>query len=119
MTKISRFLPKNEYDAAVASDSPTTANPFATVGDVAYSAVSVVSVTIAVADWSGGTTCTKAVAGVTTTSVNQFDLSPQAEGDKWGEANIYAVAQAANSIDFTCETTPTASITFKVIICLI
>jgi len=27
---IIRFLPKNEYDAAVNSDSPTAANPFIT-----------------------------------------------------------------------------------------
>ncbi len=78
--------------------------------------MSIVSVTIAVADWAGGTTCSKAVTGVTTTSTNQIAIETIADGDAWAAANIYATGQSADQIDFTCTTTPTAAISFKVII---
>ena len=78
--------------------------------------MSIVSVTIAVADWSGGTTCSKTVTGVTTTSTNQIAIETIANGDAWAAANIYATGQSADQIDFTCTTTPTAAISFKVII---
>jgi len=78
--------------------------------------MAIVSVTIAVADWSGGTTCSKTVTGVTATSTNQIAIETIANGDAWAAANIYATGQSADQIDFTCTTTPTAAISFKVII---
>ncbi len=76
----------------------------------------IVSVTIAVADWSGGLTCSKTVTGVTATSTNQIAIETLANGDAWASANIYATGQSADQIDFTCATTPTTAISFKVII---
>ena len=113
MTKILRFLPDDEYKAAIGADSPSASNVFATMDDVK---VTVVSVTIAVANWSGGTTCSKTVTGVTTTSINDIAIETIANGDAWAAANIYATGQSADQIDFTCTTTPTAAISFKVII---
>jgi len=79
----------------------------------------VVDITIEVADWSGGITCTKTVTGVTPTSVNQFSIESIADGDVWGAAKVYATGQDTDEITFTCETTPTDSINLKVAICLI
>jgi len=72
-----------------------------------------VAVTITVANWDTGTTCTKAIAGITTTSANDVILN-KANGDLWASSNIYPIPTVSvdGSQDFVCDTTPSEAITF-------
>lgn len=65
------------------------------------------TVTIAVADWSGGTTCTKTVEGVTADNLVFCEAS---------DPSVKCTAQAENSLTFTAEETPTENVTVKVVI---
>ena len=71
-------------------------------------------VTIAVADWSGNT-CTKSVSGVTATS--DVFVSPEpvlANIKAYTEANVFCSAISAGTVTFTCETTPSVSLTVNI-----
>jgi hypothetical protein len=72
------------------------------------------AVVIAVEDWTG-TTATKAVAGVTATSVLFIGPAP-ASYDDYADAEIRATGQAAGEITFECTTAPTAAVTVNVVI---
>lgn len=66
------------------------------------------TITIAVADWSGGTTCTKTVSGLLTTDfitpvMDRTNLALYVAADITGELQ-------AGQIVFTCTTTPTSQI---------
>lgn len=74
------------------------------------------SITIAVADWNGGTTCTKTVSGLTATSTVWVAPDNASQSD-YLTAGVYASAQAADSITFTATTTPTSALTVNVIYC--
>jgi len=65
------------------------------------------TVTIAVADWNSGTTCTKEVLGVTASNTVIVDSS---------DATVTATAQGTDSLTFTATATPTAEVTVKVVI---
>ena len=69
--------------------------------------------TLAVADWSSSTQ-TVTVSGVTATSVVFVSPAPASASD-YASAGILCTAQAANSLTFTCTTTPTNAITVNVI----
>ena len=74
------------------------------------------SITIAVADWNGGTTCTKTVSGLTATSTVWVAPDNASQSD-YLTAGVYASAQATDSITFTATTTPTSALTVNVIYC--
>lgn len=65
------------------------------------------TVTIAVADWSGGTTVTKSVTGVTATSIVIVDTS---------DGNVECTGQESGTLTFTATGTPTAPVVVKVVI---
>jgi hypothetical protein len=67
------------------------------------------SITIAVADWSGGTTCTKTVAGLLATDT-VLTVMDRANFTLYSDAYITGDSSVAGEITFTCETTPTAEI---------
>ena len=72
------------------------------------------TVTLAVADWSNDT-ATKTVSGVTTSNLVQVSPAP-ASAEAYAAAGIICTTQAANSLTFTCKTTPSVAITVNVVI---
>lgn len=71
-------------------------------------------ITIATTDWSGNT-CTKSVSGVTATS--DVFVSPEpvlANIKAYTEANVFCSAISAGTVTFTCETTPTDTLTVNI-----
>ena len=74
------------------------------------------SISIAVADWNGGTTCSKTVSGLTATSVVWVAPDNASQSD-YLTAGVYASAQTTDTITFTCTTTPTSALTVNVIYC--
>lgn len=69
--------------------------------------------TLAVADWSSNTQ-TVSVSGVKADSVVFVSPAPASASD-YASAGILCTAQAANSLTFTCTTTPTNAITVNVV----
>lgn len=80
------------------------------------SPVTATTLTISVADWNGGTTCTKTVSGLTATSVVWVAPDNASQSD-YLTAGVYASSQTTDTITFTCSTTPTSSLTVNVIYC--
>lgn len=74
------------------------------------------AVTIAVADWNGGTTCTKTISGLTATSVVWVAPDNASQSD-YLTAGVYASAQTTDTLEFSCGTTPTSAITVNVVYC--
>lgn len=74
------------------------------------------SITIAVADWNGGTTCSKTVSGLTATSVVWVAPDSASQSD-YLTAGVYASNQTTDTLTFTCTTTPTSALTVNVIYC--
>jgi len=74
-----------------------------------------VEITIAVADWSAGTTAVKTVAGVTATSTQLYSMI-KVNQDLWGGFNLCANAQATDQITFVSDSTPTSDIVMKILI---
>lgn len=72
------------------------------------------TVTLAVADWSNDT-ATKTVSGVTTSNLVQVSPAP-ASAEAYAAAGIICTTQAANSLTFTCKTTPSAALDVNVVI---
>jgi len=72
------------------------------------------TITIAVADWSGGTTVDKTVSGVTATSFLTYAYSTDAVRLKLVEFNIRPTGQDTNEITFTADSTPDAEIVLTV-----
>lgn len=79
----------------------------------AGSSTTSISVTLAVADWSSNTQ-TVTVTGVAADSVVFVSPAPASASD-YASAGILCTAQAANSLTFTCDTTPTNAITVNVV----
>jgi hypothetical protein len=74
-----------------------------------------VPVTIAVADWAGGTSVTKTVTGVTADSTQYFEMS-KADSDRVADFGVWPTAQATDSLTFVADETPTNDITLNVLI---
>lgn len=74
------------------------------------------AVTIAAADWGGGTTCTKTISGLTATSVVWVAPDSASQSD-YLTAGVYASAQTTDTITFTATTTPTNALVVNVIYC--
>lgn len=72
------------------------------------------TITLTAAGWSGGTTVTKTVAGITATGVVLVSPDPTDQAD-YTSAGILCTAQAADSLTFTATTTPTADIDVNVV----
>ena len=72
------------------------------------------TITIAVADWNGGTTVTKTVTGMTATGVVLVSPDPTDQA-AYTSAGIICTAQAADSLTFTATTTPSADIDVNVV----
>ncbi len=85
-------------------------------GDITTLQLTTVNVTIAVADWSGGLTCTKTITGITTTSDNDIAFIAYNDQLVWGTNNVFAVetVTVVGQQDFTCVTTPIEDINIKV-----
>ena len=84
-----------------------------TIPDLA-DAITSTQVTIATTDWSSNT-CTKSVTGVTATS--DVFVSPEpvlANIKAYTEANVFCSAISAGTVTFTCETTPSVSLTVNI-----
>lgn len=79
-------------------------------------ALSSTTVTIAVADWNGGTTASKTINGLTATSV-VFVAPDNASQSDYLDSGVYASAQTTDTLTFTCTTTPTSSLTVTVVFC--
>lgn len=92
----------NGADIAV----PTTGGTMAVIGVNT-------TATLAVADWSSNTQ-TVTVSGVKADSVVFVSPAPASASD-YVSAGIFCTAQAADSLTFTCTTTPTNAITVNVI----
>ncbi len=73
------------------------------------------TLTLTSGGWSTNTQ-TLTVTGVTATSTNLIVLESATMGDRWATGKVYATSQSTNSITFTCQTTPTDNIEFKVVI---
>lgn len=71
-------------------------------------------VTIATSDWSNKS-CTKTVIGVTTSN-NIIIAGDPSTRDVYNAAGIYAASQAASSVTFGCDRTPTGSVTVNIMI---
>lgn len=74
------------------------------------------TITIAVADWSGGVTVVKTVSGVTATSFQDYYISSDAVRSEIISSNVRPTAQGVNSITFTADSTPTTEISFDITI---
>jgi len=71
------------------------------------------TITIAVADWEGGFTCTKAVAGLLATDT-VLPVMDRTNFGLYSTAYITADSSVAGQITFTAETTPTSDIVIPI-----
>ena len=72
------------------------------------------SVTISVADWAGGTSCTKSV-GIVKAS-NTIMYSPdESSYTETSQSEVRVSAQANGQLTFTCSTTPDSDITINIV----
>lgn len=106
-----------QMDGAASAGSATTwsksdhRHPTDTTRQAKYSSA---TVTLAVVDWSNST-ATKSVSGVTTSNLVQVSPAP-ASAEAYAAAGIICTTQAADSLTFTCKTTPSAELTVNVVI---
>lgn len=84
--------------------------------DASWAAITKVNttVTIAVADWGGGTTATKTVSGITATGIVIVAPDPTDQAD-YTSAGIICTNQTTDSLTFTCTTTPSSDIVVNVV----
>jgi hypothetical protein len=73
------------------------------------------SITISVADWSGGLTTTKTVTGVTATSFNSI-CADKDNSDLLGDFGVIGDSQDTDEITFKADETPTEDISLTVVI---
>ena len=78
-----------------------------------FTRMSSLQISIAASDWSNKS-CTKSVTGATAS--NHIHLAPATKADykKCKEAAVWPTAQASGTVTFSCETTPTESITINI-----
>ena len=82
--------------------------------DYRISSISNTTATLAANSWSSKTQQVT-VSGVTTNSILVISAAP-ASYSLWTSCGVYASAQAANKITFTCTETPSAAITANVLL---
>lgn len=97
--------------------NPSTSPLTIPAGAVKVEAPSVTKVnttaTLAAADWSGGSQ-TITVSGVTATGVVMVAPAPASQSD-YTDAGIICTTQAADSLTFTCTSTPASDLTVNVV----
>lgn len=108
------FLITDENRLGVGLTS-NTYETYAKESEAGLKGTTTATLTLTVAGWSANSQ-TLTVTGVTTTSINLIVIESIVMGTRWGEAKVFATSQSINSITFTCETTPTEPIEFKVTI---
>ena len=85
-------------------------------GNIAVqSAITSTTVSITVANWNATTTCTKSVTGVTASNNVVISPAPASIAD-YVSAGVYCSAQAAGTLMFTANSTPTADLVVNVMI---
>ena len=106
---------KHSHSNSTVLDNTTAS--FTTAKDTALSNVTkqTATVTIAVADWAGGTTCTKSVGIVTANNTVMYSPD-ESSYTTFSQAEVRVSAQAAGQITLKCATTPTADITINVVV---
>lgn len=125
--KVAAMIPTNVYDATeqrtanTVLAAPNGSNGAATFRKLVKTDLpaglpvkSSTSVTVATSAWSNKA-ATVTVSGVTANNDIIVSYKPESKS-VFETAGIYASAQAANSITFTCATVPTASVTINVLI---
>ena len=75
----------------------------------------VTQVSLTVANWNATTTCTKSVAGVTTSNSVIVSPAPASIAD-YVSAGVYCSAQGSGTLTFTASSTPTADLVVNVMI---
>lgn len=93
----------------------STYETYAKQSEAGLTSTTTSTLTLTVVAWSANSQ-TLTVTGVTATSINLIVIESITMGTRWGEAKVFATSQGTNSITFTCETTPTEPIEFKVTI---
>lgn len=94
--------------------SQTFSNGTLTLSASGGSSINATTVTISPSDWSNGS-CIKSVTGVTTSNNVLVTYAP-ASKLICATAGVYCSAQGAGTLTFSCESTPTNSITINVMI---
>lgn len=101
--------------------TPTSASPHAVSSGGVYTALgskqpqhTATTGTLSVAGWSNNTQ-TISVTGVTASNTVIVAPAPASTTD-WTDGGIYASAQGAGTLTFTCDTVPTNAITVNVLI---
>lgn len=113
-------LPTADEKAALAgTGTPSASNKYSTAdhnhsGTYLGGTLSA-TITLTSGGWSTNSQSVT-VSGVTSTSNNLIVLESSTMGDRWAAAKIYPTSQTTDSITFSCQTTPTENIEFKVLI---
>lgn len=105
---------KHTHSNKTTLDNTTAA--FTTAKDTALSNVTktTAQITISVADWAGGTSCTKSVSIVK--SDNEILYSPtESSYSAFTSSEIRISAQSSGQLTFSCMTTPESDITLSVV----
>ena len=114
------YLPTADEKAALAgTGTPSASNKYSTAdhnhsGTYLGGTLSA-TITLTSGGWSTNSQSVT-VTGVTSNSNNFIVLESSTMGDRWAAAKIYATSQTTDSITFSCQTTPTQNIEFKVLI---
>ncbi len=106
---------KHSHSNSTVLDNTTAS--FTTAKDTALTNVTkqTASVTVSVADWSGGTSCTKSVSIVTAS--NTLLYSPdESSYSEFTQSEVRVSAQASGQITLSCATTPTEEITINIVV---
>lgn len=105
---------KHSHSNKTALDNTTAS--FTTAKDTALtnSTKTTQQITIAVADWAGGTSCTKSVSIAKSDNVVLYSPS-ESSYVAFNSAEIRISAQASGQLTFTCNTTPEAEITVEIV----
>lgn len=86
-----------------------------TASDVGATSFTTGTITIAVEDWNSSTTAIKTDISYVTASNTLIVAPAPTSYAAWGNSKIRAIAQAAGSITFTCDTVPTAAISVNIV----
>ena len=74
------------------------------------------SATLTTSGWSGNSQTVTVNGVVADTTAQAIDISPEDKNsaETWAEAGVWCTSQGANSLTFTCESTPSAAINLSI-----
>lgn len=104
-------LDTSSFDKQLSGDDNTVQKALNTLNSI----YTTQSITISVADWSGGLTTTKTVTGVTATSFNSI-CADKDNSDLLGDFGVIGDSQDTDEITFKADETPTEDISLTVVI---